>query len=98
MAVTGTYHDGRSSRALAVQVSREGALVRIEGDGLERRVALADVHVDAPLGRTRRTLRLADGAQVQIDDSDGLDRLLPARDRVDAGAAWLERRWSVALG
>jgi predicted Zn-dependent protease len=56
-----------------------------------------ELHVDAPIGRTRRTLRVADGAQVQTDDSEGVDRLFAPQDRVEAGAAWLERRWSAAL-
>ena len=73
----GRYYDGSSARATGVRVSiqRDGRL-RIEGEGLSRDIELEGVSVSERLGTTPRTLRLPDGASVELPDSDPLDEAL----------------------
>ena len=96
----GRYYDGIRARATGVRVvvQRDGRL-RIEGEGLSRELDLDGVSVSERLGRTPRTLRLPDGASVELPDSDELDEAL--RSVAVRGAPrfvfLLEQRWSAAL-
>lgn len=96
----GRYYDGSSARATGVRVDvqRDGRL-RIEGDGLVRELTLDGLSVSERLGTTARTLRLPDGASVEIPDSDALDEVL--RSVAVRGAPrfvfLLERHWGGVL-
>jgi Zn-dependent protease with chaperone function len=95
----GRYYDGSSARAtgVLVDVQRDGRL-RIEGAGVSRELGLDGVSVSERLGTTPRTLRLPDGASVELPDSDALDEAL--RPVAVRGAPrfvfLLEQRWSMA--
>ena len=73
----GRYYDGISARATGVRVSvQPDGRLRIEGEGLSRELELDGVSVSERLGTTPRTLRLLDGASVELPDSDQLDEAL----------------------
>ena len=96
----GRYYDGSSARAnrVSVGVQRDGRL-RIEGEGVSRELELDGVSVSERLGTTPRTLRLPDGASVELPDSDELDEAL--RSVSVRGAPrfvfLLEQRWSAVF-
>jgi Zn-dependent protease with chaperone function len=98
-AYFGTYYDGRSSRAHAVTCRLDAGRLRITGDEVARDEALEDVVASARLGRAARVLRLADGACVEIADSDSLETALAPVRRHGAPrfVAVLERHWGIAL-
>jgi Zn-dependent protease with chaperone function len=94
----GRYFDGRSSRALEVEVWIDGASLRLRGEGVDRVAMLEALDVSSRLAGTPRQLRFPDGASVELPDGDALaDALAPAgRDRGRLLAA-LERHTGVAL-
>jgi hypothetical protein len=96
-ALLGHYYDGKSARALPVEVRRdEGALV-ITGRDLLLSYPINAVRADPPLGHTRRVIRLPDGGQVQSDDHAALDALFPRRYGLETWVDALERRWIYVL-
>lgn len=91
-AFNARYFDGKSSRACAVQVLRtaDGQL-EVQGDGVERRVPLAEVSITPRLARTSRSIVFADGARLQVEDDDELERWFPHRNRLQRLVDRLER-------
>ena len=92
-----TYFDGKTARAYPVELSIDGDMLVIAGDGLECRHTIGAVEIpDAP-GSTPRVLRFVDGASCEVQDAGALAAMLAqhgiARERV---SAW-ERSWKLAL-
>ena len=92
-----TYFDGKTARAHPVELSIDGDMIVIAGDGLERRHTIGAVEIpDAP-GSTPRVMRFVDGASCEVQDAVAFASMLAqhgiARDRV---SAW-ERSWKLAL-
>ena len=92
-----TYFDGKTARAHPVELSIDGDMLVIMGDGLDRRHTIGAVEIpDAP-GSTPRVLRFVDGASCEVQDAGALVGMLAkhgiAQDRV---SRW-ERSWKLAL-
>lgn len=80
--IDASYFDGRSSRAVAVQLQLEDDALRIIGADLLRTVPLAQVSVSAAPGRTSPLrLALADGALCEIAAGSAAADLLAALGR-----------------
>jgi Zn-dependent protease with chaperone function len=96
---SGTYFDGRSSKAHAVRVRFEGGELNLRGETLELRVPFADCVIAPPLGKTKRTVQLARGAILETDDFAAIQELEERTGRnqgmrlVDR----LERQWKFVL-
>ncbi|HAD04582.1 MAG TPA: peptidase M48 [Desulfuromonas sp.] len=83
MALRGHYYDGASSTRHNVTLWREGPLLLVAGDGIERGCEISQLRISPPLGRLRCTLTFPDGALCEVEESAALDALLgksgPAR-------------------
>ncbi len=92
-----TYFDGRSSTAHTVSIAADGQRLRIQGDvpWLQRDEPLKDCVIAPPLGKTKRTISLPDGAMLETDDLAAVEAL----ERVVRGnrgmrfVHFLESRW-----
>lgn len=76
MALRGHYYDGVSSTRHNVTLWREGPLLLVAGDGIERGCEITQLRVSPPLGRLRCTLTFPDGALCEVEESAALDALL----------------------
>jgi Zn-dependent protease with chaperone function len=91
------YYDGRTSARKPVHVRGYTLVIQIVGEGLRLDVPLGKVHVDPPVGGTRRALHLPDGAQLQTDDHAAVEALFPRAHALEGWVHGLERRWPYAL-
>jgi len=88
----GTYYDGVSGRAHAVELRRVGmGHYAIEGDGIARGGSLATLAVTPRLGRVARTIELKDGARVLVAHDASIDAWFPRQGRLEAVVDRLER-------
>jgi len=88
----GTYYDGVSGRAHAVELRRVGMRhYAIEGDGIARGGSLATLAVKPRLGRVARTIELTDGARVLVAHDASIDAWFPRQGRLEAVVDRLER-------
>jgi Zn-dependent protease with chaperone function len=90
------YFDGVSSRAHAVRLGVEAGHLVIRGDGVERRVAAADVAVSEPHASGLRVLELRDGGTCEALDAE-VRALLDALALRDSAVVRAQRRWSIAI-
>jgi peptidase M48-like protein len=91
------YYDGRTSARKPVRVGGYARVIHIVGEGLRLEVPLARVRVDSPVGGTRRSLHLPEGAQLQTDDHVAVEALFPRSHALERWVHVLERRWPYAL-
>ena len=91
------YYDGRTSARKPVRVRGYTLAIQIVGEGLRLDVPLGKVHVDPPVGGTRRALHLPDGAQLQTDDHGAVEALFPRRHALEGWVHRIERNWLYAL-
>jgi Zn-dependent protease with chaperone function len=89
------YFDGVSSRAHTVELGvADGALV-VTGDGVERRVAAADIGVSEPGASGRRVVEIRGGGRVEADEAE-LRSVLARLGHRDSLVARHQTRWPVA--
>ncbi len=94
--IRGTYFDGKTSAHKAVEVHFGPETIRILGLEYTLEIPLGSVDVSEALGDTHRSIRLEDGASIDVPQSPELDRIGRAQtvfSIVDA----LERRWTYAV-
>jgi Zn-dependent protease with chaperone function len=78
-SLRGFYFDGRTSAAGKVEIRVDaGNTIVVQGDGVDRRCALADVSISRRIGNAARTIGFPDGAVCEVRDSNALDRMMPA--------------------
>jgi Zn-dependent protease with chaperone function len=77
-AIEAAYFDGLSARAQAVRLTLDGGCLHLHGDGIDRRVPLADVAWPERTRHGVRIARLRDGASLQAADSAPWDAWLRA--------------------
>lgn len=91
------YFDGRSARAHAVVLRRDGDALAIEGDGVDLRVPLAAVRWPE---RTRHGVRVAElpgGASLQCADAAAWDAFARHCGRGDGAVVRAQQSWRVVL-
>lgn len=97
LVLDAVYFDGVSARARPVQLRIDGAVLRVEGEGVDRRVALADVSWPE---RTRHGMRVAHfggGGSVQCADAAAWDAWSRAAGRRDSLVVRLQQSWRGVL-
>jgi len=93
---TAIWYDGRTSRQREVTVRLVEDSLSVSGPGLDCLYALAEVDIDPPLGRMRRTLRFPDGATAETDADGFAEELLRKQGK---GRALIGvHRWEMSLG
>lgn len=95
--IRAVYFDGRSARRHEVQLELAGDWLKIEGDGIERLVPRAAVHISERLGDAPRILRFADGAFCEVREHAGLEQALGQVGHRLRWAEQLERSWRIAV-
>ncbi|MBO9664778.1 M48 family metallopeptidase [Dokdonella sp.] len=89
----GTYFDGRSGRAHAATLrDLEAGRYVLEGDGVAREGAIAELTVTPKLANVERTVEFGDGARLLLPASAPIDVWFPRRHRLEALVDRLERR------
>lgn len=77
MELSARFFDGKSSQAQSVRLLLgKDARVHVLGDGINRALALTELDIAPRIGNTPRSLRLPDGAQIEISDNNLLDDYL----------------------
>lgn len=92
----GTHFDGRSATGAAATLIVAGRQVSLVGATRCERFERTRLRVSPLTGTGLRFVQLPDGGQFQCAHAGVLDRL-PQEVSSEGLAAWLERRWSVAL-
>lgn len=89
----GTYFDGQTSRAYAVDllIDIPGGAMHLSGEGIERDERLADLHITSRLARIPRSIGFNDGARLLVEDSPEFDRAFATQNRLEAWVDRLER-------
>jgi len=97
--IPAVYFDGRSTRATPVSVWREDAELHWQTADRQRawHAPLAAFEPSARVIGLPYTLRLHDGAHLQIDHDLLPDDWFPRHHRLERVVDWLERRWPAAL-
>lgn len=97
--VPATYFDGRSTRATPVSVWREEAVLRWRTADRQHEwhAPLLAIEPSAGVIGLPYTLRLRDGAHLQIEHDQLPDDWFPRHHRLERVVDWLERRWPAAL-
>jgi Zn-dependent protease with chaperone function len=100
MALQGTFFDGKTSAAQAVEVSLfvDGA-VQIRGASTTYDSSLLHAEVSERIGNTQRRIKFDDGAVVELSDNDTVDQWLA---KLNAHSqqhfvSTLESRWPFAI-
>ena len=92
----GSYFDGRTSRAHAVEVTCEAGTLRVHGAGIQRSDPLAQVRVSAPLDGVPFTLAYADGARLQLPPDAPVQTWFPRQHCIENQVNRWERRAGIA--
>jgi Zn-dependent protease with chaperone function len=71
-----SYFDGQTARAHPVELSIDGDMLVLTGEGIERRHTIGAVEISDALGSTGRVLRFVDGATCEVGDAAGFTALL----------------------
>lgn len=100
ITITAFYYDGRSSARTPVSVSfSTSGQVLIDGENLSLTTRFDQLTISARLGNTLRSLFLADGAKLETDNNDAVDRVCHhfARHSWQTRLHRWEQRWLYVL-
>jgi len=95
---TGTYFDGKSSRAHEVTVTLAGGSLTMRSEALHLDLDLGNCTIEPALGSTRRTLYTPGGGRLDTEDRQAFAALEELRGgtRGSRFIHWLESHWKVA--
>lgn len=96
-SVDANYFDGRASRVHAVRLSVNENTLAVEGDGIARREALADIRVSEPLMHAPRILTFSDSAFCEVADNAAFARMLAESGHRDSLVVAWQSRWRGAI-
>lgn len=97
MSVAARYFDGRSAKAHPVYLTGAGSRLWIEGEGLQRIIAIAELDISEPLASAPRLLRLPDGAFCEVTDQGGLEQILEQAGHRSSLVVRAQQSWMLAL-
>lgn len=97
MRLRGIYYDGKSARAVLVDVLERRDQVWIRADGFERIESLSDVRIGEQIGSAPRIVCYADGAHVEIGDHDAFAFWLKAIGYRETAVDMAQRSLPIAL-
>jgi len=95
---SGTYFDGKSSRAYEVAVKLAGGTLTIRGEDLHLNIELGNCTIEPALGNTRRTLYTSDGGRLDTEDRQAfaaLEQLVGGKSGYRF-VHWMESHWKAA--
>lgn len=92
----GVYYDGRSSRPNVVTAHCADAVLRVDGNGIERADPIASITPSAPLAGTPFVLRFADGARLELPPDAPVAQWFPNRHRIERRVNRWENRAGIA--
>ena len=95
--VEAKYFDGRTSRGQAVQLSVSGDTLVLDGEGIARREALADIRVSEPLMHAPRILTFTDAAFCEVADNTAFAQMLAESGHRDSLVVAWQSRWRGAI-
>ena len=98
MTIPAGYFDGVAARRHPVILSISGGVVSVEGEAVNRREWVSSVHIGDALGSTPRIIRFTDGAFCEVDDHEGLRRLLIENGLERASVSQWETSWRWVTG
>ena len=98
---TADYFDGKTSRAYPVRVVFDGTALGLSDDMQENfyNAQYSSIDIDPALGRTRRSIRLPNGALLQTDDRDAVNAI-EAATGINRSWNWvhyLETHWRAVV-
>jgi predicted Zn-dependent protease len=97
--VSGRYFDALRSSSLEATLEAVGdGNWRLRTDHLDLTIDPKTIRISDRIGRIPRRLHLADGAEFETRDNDGVDALLGPGRTHSSVVNLLERHWGVALG
>ncbi|HEU4655753.1 MAG TPA: M48 family metallopeptidase [Steroidobacteraceae bacterium] len=100
MSLQGTFFDGKTSAAYAVEVSLflDGS-IQIRGVSIAYDSTLLDAKVSERIGSTLRRITFKDGAVVEVADNDAIDQWLSKLNALSQEhfVSSLEQRWPIAI-
>lgn len=95
----GTYFDGRSGRAQVASLrGLGGGRYVLDGDGIAREGAIAELAVTPKLANVERAVEFGDGARLLLPASAPIDAWFPQRHRLEALVDRLERHAYAVAG
>lgn len=91
------YFDGRSARARAVTLRRDGTQLLIQGDAVDLRVPLSRIHWPERTRHGPRVAELPDGASLHCADATAWDAFAQACGRGDGVVVRAQQSWRAVL-
>lgn len=92
-ALPAEYFDGRSARAHAVRLRRDGAQLHIAGDGIEQRVPVSRIRWPERTRHGVRVAELPDGGSLHCVDAAAWDAFARACGRGDGVVVRAQQSW-----
>lgn len=96
-ALEAVYFDGSSARARPVRLRMDGAVLRVEGEGVHRSVAFADITWPERTRHGKRVAHFEGGGSVQCSDAAAWDAWSRASGRRDSVVVRLQQSWRGVL-
>jgi len=97
LALHAHYYDGRTPRRQEVLLSVAESELWLQGEGIDRREALASVEFAERLGAGPRLVRLPNGAYCEVRDHAAFEAELKAAGLRPSGIEGLQRSWRIAV-
>jgi len=98
--IDGYYYDGKSSiqKAVVITFERSGEVL-IHGAAVDIKITFDQLKIAARLGNTRRSLFMADGAKLETDNNQAVDKVCAYFDRNIFYSLLhsLEKNWSIVF-
>ena len=91
------YFDGRSARAHAVRLRRDGDVLFVQGEGIERRIPLARVRWPERTRHGVRVAELPEGVSLHCADTAAWDAFAQACGRGDGLVVRAQQSWRAVL-
>lgn len=96
-ALEAVYFDGSSARARPVRLRIDGAVLRVEGEGVDRSVAFTDITWPERTRHGKRVAHFEGGGSVQCSDAAAWDAWSGASGRRDSVVVRLQQSWRGVL-
>lgn len=96
MPVKGRYYDGRTSRPYQVEFDVIAGDAQLRGE-VSRACPTTQLRVSEKMRHIRRRITYPDGAFIEIDDHEGIDRLLAAHGHSETWVARMQQSWRTVV-
>ena len=97
MQVEADYFDGQRAQRHRVLLNVEDGMLHVQGEDIDRQVALSALHVSEPMGEAPRLIKFPDGGHCEVRDHDTLNAMLREHGHTDSWVVRMQARWGWAL-